>query len=108
MAGAGAVVPVGDVPALAGAIAARLAHPVLADCEGLLGRRRADDLFGADRAADRIATLVEKLVGARATERSQSGPTSARRRAGAEHERREDGDSAQPRERPDNTAGAAG
>lgn len=62
VAGAGAVVPVGDVPALAGAIVARLAHPVLADREGRLGRRRADDLFGADRVGERIATLVEKLV----------------------------------------------
>jgi glycosyltransferase involved in cell wall biosynthesis len=63
VAGAGAVVPAGAVPELAGAIATRLAHPVLADSEGLMGHRRADDLFGADRTADRIATLVEKLVG---------------------------------------------
>lgn len=62
VAGAGAVVSAGDVPALAAAIADRLTRPVLADREGRLGRRRADDLFAADRAGDRIATLVEKLV----------------------------------------------
>ncbi|WP_260189350.1 glycosyltransferase family 4 protein [Actinophytocola gossypii] len=62
LAGGGAVLPAGDVPALAEALAGRLAYPVLADHEGRLGRRRAVDLFGADRAGDRVATLLEKLV----------------------------------------------
>jgi glycosyltransferase involved in cell wall biosynthesis len=60
--GAGAVVPPGDGPALARAIAARLADPALATREGRLGRRRVDDLFGGDRVHERIATLVEKLA----------------------------------------------
>lgn len=61
--GAGAVVPPGDAVALAGAIIDRLADPVRAAREGLLGRRRVDDLFGSDRVHERIATLVEKLTG---------------------------------------------
>ncbi|CCH33206.1 glycosyltransferase [Actinosynnema sp. NPDC047251] len=60
---AGAVVPAGDVPALAEAVAARLADPVLAADEGLTGRRRAEVLFDSARVSDQIATLVEKLVG---------------------------------------------
>lgn len=60
--GAGAVVPAGDGAALARAIAARLADPALAAREGLLGRRRVEDLFGSDRVHERIATLVEKLA----------------------------------------------
>ena len=60
--GAGAVVPPGDAAALATAIATRLADPALAAREGLLGRRRVDDLFGGDRVHERIATLVEKLT----------------------------------------------
>ncbi len=61
--GAGAVVPPGDGMALASAIAARLTDPALASREGLLGRRRVDDLFRSDRVHERIATLVEKLTG---------------------------------------------
>ncbi|RKT55438.1 glycosyltransferase [Saccharothrix australiensis] len=60
---AGAVVPAGDVPALAEAIAARLADPLLAADEGLTGRRRAEVLFDVGRVADQVATLVDKLVG---------------------------------------------
>ncbi|MBB5957080.1 glycosyltransferase involved in cell wall biosynthesis [Saccharothrix tamanrassetensis] len=60
---AGAVVEAGNVPALAAAIAARLADPVLAADEGLTGRRRAEVLFDSGRVADQIATLVDKLVG---------------------------------------------
>ncbi|MEU4804220.1 glycosyltransferase [Actinosynnema sp. NPDC023587] len=61
--GAGAVVPAGDVPALAEAVAVRLADPVLAAEEGLTGRRRAEVLFDSVRVGDQVATLVEKLVG---------------------------------------------
>ncbi|WP_433261928.1 glycosyltransferase [Actinosynnema sp. CS-041913] len=60
---AGAVVEAGNVPALAEAIAARLADPVLATGEGLTGRRRAEVLFDSGRVGDQIATLVDKLVG---------------------------------------------
>jgi glycosyltransferase involved in cell wall biosynthesis len=62
VAGAGAVVPAGDEPALAREIAIRLADPARATREGLLGRRRVDDLFSVDRVHERIATLVEKLA----------------------------------------------
>ncbi len=60
---AGAVVRAGDVPALASAITARLADPVLAADEGLTGRRRAEVLFDSVRVCDQVAILVEKLVG---------------------------------------------
>lgn len=60
---AGAVVPAGDVPALASAVAKRLADPVLAAGEGLAGRRRAEVLFDSTRVCDQVATLVDKLVG---------------------------------------------
>ncbi|MEV0675600.1 glycosyltransferase [Actinosynnema sp. NPDC050436] len=60
---AGAVVPAGDVPALADAVATRLADPLLAADEGLTGRRRAEVLFDSVRVGDQVATLVEKLVG---------------------------------------------
>lgn len=63
----GAVVPAGDVPALARAVAARLAEPMLAKREGRLGRRRAETLFGSDRMGDQIAILVDKLAGASTT-----------------------------------------
>ncbi|GAB3443929.1 glycosyltransferase [Actinophytocola sediminis] len=62
VAGAGAVVAEGDVRALTEAVIDRLTHPALADHEGRRGRRRVADLFAADRAADRIAILIEKLV----------------------------------------------
>jgi glycosyltransferase involved in cell wall biosynthesis len=60
---AGAVVPAENVPALAAAVAARLADPVLAAGEGLAGRRRAEVLFDSTRVCDQVATLVDKLVG---------------------------------------------
>jgi glycosyltransferase involved in cell wall biosynthesis len=62
VADAGAVVPAGDVPALAEAVAARLAEPALADREGRVGRRRAELLFDQNRVCDQVATLVDKLV----------------------------------------------
>jgi glycosyltransferase involved in cell wall biosynthesis len=64
----GAVVPSGDVAALAGAVAARLGEPALAAREGRQGRRRAEDLFDGARMCDRIAMLVEKLT-------NHGGPT---------------------------------
>lgn len=59
---AGAVPPVGDVTALAEAVAVRLADPRLADREGAHGRRRVELLFDRRQVADQIATLVDKLV----------------------------------------------
>jgi glycosyltransferase involved in cell wall biosynthesis len=59
----GAVVPAGDVAALAQAVAARLASPALADREGRRGRRRVTALFDSGRMSDQIATLVDKLGG---------------------------------------------
>jgi glycosyltransferase involved in cell wall biosynthesis len=59
---AGAVVPPGDVAALARAVAARLAEPALAARESWLGRRRVEDMFDSARMCDRVAMLVEKLV----------------------------------------------
>jgi glycosyltransferase involved in cell wall biosynthesis len=58
----GAVVPAGDVPALAAAVATRLAEPIRAKREGRLARRRAESLFGSDRMGDQIATLVDKIT----------------------------------------------
>ncbi|GAA1341811.1 glycosyltransferase [Saccharothrix algeriensis] len=60
---AGAVVEPGDVRALARAVAARLADPVLAAGEGLAGRERAELLFDVGRVGDQVANLVEKLAG---------------------------------------------
>jgi glycosyltransferase involved in cell wall biosynthesis len=59
---AGAVVPAGDVPALARAVAARLAFPEVAAREGRRGRRRAETLFDDSRMSDQVAMLVDKLV----------------------------------------------
>ncbi|WP_238598886.1 glycosyltransferase family 4 protein [Saccharothrix sp. ALI-22-I] len=58
----GVVLPVGDVGALAGAVALRLADSVLADEEGARGRRRVELLFDRRQVADQVATLVDKLV----------------------------------------------
>lgn len=60
---AGAVVPPGDLDALAAAITARLSDPDLAAREGLLARRRAVTLFDTRRVGEQIATLVDKLHG---------------------------------------------
>ncbi|GGP77650.1 glycosyltransferase [Saccharothrix coeruleofusca] len=62
VAGAGAVVPAGDVAALAGAIAARLADRRLADREGAVGRLRAECLFDRGRVVEQVNALVEELV----------------------------------------------
>jgi glycosyltransferase involved in cell wall biosynthesis len=64
VADAGAVVPAGDVAALARAVAARLAEPARAEREGRRGRHRAEALFGTDRMGDQVATLVDKLTSA--------------------------------------------
>ncbi|WP_158883498.1 glycosyltransferase [Amycolatopsis anabasis] len=59
---AGAVVPAGDIAALAAGIASRLADPALAISEGLRARRRAEELFDRCRMGEQTAVLVEKLV----------------------------------------------
>jgi len=66
---AGAIVPAGDVPALAAAVADRLADPVRTAREGRSGRFRAENLFDRTRMADQIATLVDKLVSTGGTPR---------------------------------------
>ncbi|MEC3977323.1 glycosyltransferase [Amycolatopsis sp. H20-H5] len=68
---AGTVIPAGNLPALADAVAARLADPGLAAAEGRRGRRRAELLFDRTRMTDQIVTLVDKL----AHEHSKSGRT---------------------------------
>lgn len=62
VADAGAVVPAGDIAALAAAVAHRLADPELAATEGRRGRQRAELHFDRSRMADQIATLVDKLA----------------------------------------------
>jgi glycosyltransferase involved in cell wall biosynthesis len=52
-----------DPGALAAAIRRLLADPALAARMGEAGRRRAADLFGARRMAERTATMYEELVG---------------------------------------------
>lgn len=64
---AGAVVPAGDIGALAAAVAHRLTDPGLAAAEGRRGRQRAEFLFDRSRMADQIATLVDKLARGRIT-----------------------------------------
>ncbi|MCS7477270.1 glycosyltransferase [Umezawaea endophytica] len=59
---AGAVVPAGDVGALAVAVACRLADRAVAVAEGARGRRRAEVLFDRGRMADQVSTLVDKLA----------------------------------------------
>jgi glycosyltransferase involved in cell wall biosynthesis len=59
---AGAVVPSGDVAALASAMVARLADPALAVQESWRGRGRAERLFDSARMCDQVAVLVEKLT----------------------------------------------
>jgi glycosyltransferase involved in cell wall biosynthesis len=59
---AGAVVPAGDVAALARAVAVRLADPAFAVEESWVGRGRAERLFDSARMCDQVAVLVEKLT----------------------------------------------
>ncbi|MGM1060849.1 glycosyltransferase family 4 protein, partial [Saccharothrix sp. Mg75] len=59
---AGAVLPAGDVPALADAVARRLTDPALAYREGRRGRRRVELLFDRRQAAEQVAMVVEKVV----------------------------------------------
>lgn len=59
---AGRTVPPGDVPALAAAIALRLAAPGLAAGEGRAARARAEELFDRSRMTARVAGLVAELA----------------------------------------------
>lgn len=60
-AGCGALVPPGDVPALASAVAARLASRSLADAEGSAGRRRAQTFFDVRTSAAAVAEVTERV-----------------------------------------------
>jgi glycosyltransferase involved in cell wall biosynthesis len=58
----GAVVPVGDEPAIAAAVAARLGHPALTDAEGAAGRVRACAAHDLRGSAGRIRDVYADLV----------------------------------------------
>jgi glycosyltransferase involved in cell wall biosynthesis len=60
---AGAVVPIGDVQALASAIGERLADPERTTREGLAGRRRAEDKHDLRKTAQQIAELYDEILG---------------------------------------------
>lgn len=62
VADAGAVVPAGDVAALAEAVTARLADAGLAGWEGQVARSRVEDLFDQRRMCEQVAVLTEKVV----------------------------------------------
>lgn len=59
----GAVVPKGDAPALAGALARYLADPALAEAHGEAGRQRCLANFTADRLGPEVEAVVRRLVG---------------------------------------------
>ena len=58
----GAIVPVGDAPALAEAVAARLRDPGLAAREGEAGRSIVEERFPLERTLARVAELSESLA----------------------------------------------
>ena len=60
--GAGAVVPAGDVGALADAVSARLADPAAADAEGAALRAAAVPRFSTDASAAQVHAVYESLV----------------------------------------------
>jgi glycosyltransferase involved in cell wall biosynthesis len=62
---AGAVVPVGDVPALAAALVQRLADPSLAAAEGVAGRRRAVERHSLARTSAALAALYGAVLASR-------------------------------------------
>jgi glycosyltransferase involved in cell wall biosynthesis len=59
---AGAVVPIGDVQALASAISERLGEPELTEREGLAGRRRAEENHDLTKTAHQIAQLYYEIL----------------------------------------------
>lgn len=59
----GAVVPKGDVGALAGALARYLADPALGAAHGAAGRQRSLAMFTADRLGPEVEAVVRRLVG---------------------------------------------
>jgi len=58
----GLLVPVGDPAALAAALAALLANPIMAEAFGRAGRARAETHFGERRMLDRVEALLDRLV----------------------------------------------
>ncbi|MEO6594656.1 MAG: glycosyltransferase family 4 protein [Planctomycetota bacterium] len=59
----GAVVPKGDVGALADALSRYLADPAMAEVHGLAGRARSLQMFTADRLGPEIEAVVRRLHG---------------------------------------------
>jgi glycosyltransferase involved in cell wall biosynthesis len=62
---AGSVVPIGDVHALASAIAERLGDPELTEGEGRAGRRRAEESHDLKKTTQQIADLYAEVLAAR-------------------------------------------
>ena len=62
---AGALVAVGDIDGLAGAISARLADPGRADAEGRIGRRRVEERHDLRVIAASVANLYAEVLSAR-------------------------------------------
>lgn len=60
---AGAVLPIGDIPALTREIVARLHDPGLCELEGKRGRVRAESYFAKHRAADEVAATTAGIAG---------------------------------------------
>jgi glycosyltransferase involved in cell wall biosynthesis len=58
----GLLVPVGDPAALAAALAALLANPIMAEAFGRAGRARAETHFGERRMLERVEALLDRLV----------------------------------------------
>lgn len=73
--GAGALVPAGDVAALADAIAYRLCFPDLAHAEGTVGARYAVAEADARRAHDILASVTARLADPRRTTADRPGRT---------------------------------
>ncbi len=71
--GCGALIHAGDVPALAAAVAARLANRSLADAEGVAGRRRVERFFDVRTSAATVAHVTERLHEGRSAAGNHSG-----------------------------------
>jgi glycosyltransferase involved in cell wall biosynthesis len=60
--GAGEVVPIGDIPALAAALARRLGDPQLARAEGVEGRRTIERRFDRSATASRVIAVYRDVL----------------------------------------------
>jgi glycosyltransferase involved in cell wall biosynthesis len=63
IAGTGAVVPVGDVAALADAVGSRLGDPTTADTEGAAARRHVTDAYGLAASSAKMLQVYAELLG---------------------------------------------